>query len=419
MADIQLKIHKRMFNEAYFPQLFNYDTRWNVYYGGAGSGKSFFIAQKLIIKALKSQRRVLVVRRYGITLRNSVYQLFKDVLRDFKILDQCKLTDSMLRIELPNGSTFLFMGTDDEEKLLSLQDISDVFYEEVTEGSRDILEQLSLRMRGSADNHQIHMAFNPVSTLNYMYDFLEVNPPKDLIRLKTTYKDNARLPESYVEALLDLERTSPRKARIYVHGDWGTTGLLVFEDNWEVKEFDIKHLIKEAAQDGKYLEVRVGGDFGFTLDPTAVVATLYDKEAETIYVFKELYERGLVNTELSSRLHDLLLHKQNIYFDSADPKSITELNRLGIKARPAKKGKDSIKFGIAFLNRHKIVVHPECRNLVNELKDYQYKKDKQSGEYDMDKLEGADHAIDALRYAYSEIYSSARLKSMSKTMLGL
>lgn len=408
-----------MFNDIYFPHLKDYSKRFNFYYGSAGSGKSVFVVQKLIIKALANKRRVLVCRRFGITLRQSVYQLFKDILRDFKIIDQCKLTDSMLNIKLPNGSEFIFVGLDDENKLLSIQDISDVFVEEATEATRDIVEQLSLRMRGKAQEQQIYLCFNPVSTLNYMYDYMEVNPPADSFTLKTTYKDNKFLPTAYIEALEDLYRTNPRKASVYCDGEWGVMGMLVFENNWDVKEFDIKHLIKEAERDGRQLEVRVGGDFGFTLDPTAVVATLYDKETETIYVFDELYQRGLVNTELADKITEMQLHKQTIYFDSADPKSIVELNRLGIRAKPSKKGKDSIKFGLAFLNRHKIVVHPKCRCMINEFKDYQYKKDKQTGEYNMDKLEGADHAIDALRYAYSEIYSQARLKSISKTYFGL
>lgn len=419
MGELRLQINKRMFNDIYYPQLTNYMSRWNFYYGSAGSGKSVFVAQKLIIKALKSNRRVLVVRRYGVTLRQSVYQLFKDILRDFQILDQCKVTDSMLNIKLPNGSEIIFMGLDDEQKLLSIQDISDVFVEEATETSRDVLEQLSLRMRGSASNHQIHLCFNPVSALNFMYDFMEVNPPKDAFKLKTTFRDNKFLPKAYVESLQDLYRTNPRKAKVYCDGEWGVMGLLVFEDNWDVMEFDIKHLIKNNKYKGKQLEARFGGDFGFTLDPTTLIATLYDKDAETIYVFDELYERGLTNPELAKKITDMNYHKQRIFFDSADPKSITELNRLGIYAKPAKKGKDSIKFGLAFLNRHKIIIHPKCRNTINEFKDYQYKKDKQTGEYIMDKFEGADHAIDALRYAYAEIYTQARFKSMSKEYFGL
>jgi phage terminase large subunit len=419
MPELRMKITTRMFNDIYLPQLDNYSTRWNFYYGSAGSGKSVFVVQKLIIKAMKSPRRVLVVRKYGTTIRQSVYQLFKDILRDFKIIDHCKVTESMLNIKLPNGSEIIFLGLDDEQKLLSIQDISDVFVEEATETSRDILEQLNLRMRGSAPYHQIHLCFNPVSTLNFMYEFMEVNPPKDSYKLKTTFRDNKFLPQSYIDSLMDLYRTNPRKAKVYCDGEWGVMGLLVFEDNWDIKDFDFKQLVKNTKYSKTPLEARFGGDFGFTLDPTTLIATLYNKDKEEIYIFDELYERGLTNPELAHKIKNMQYHKQRIFFDCADPKSITELNRLGIFAKPAKKGKDSIKFGLAFLNRHKIYVHPKCRNTINEFKDYQYKKDKQTGEYIMDKFEGADHAIDALRYAYAEIYTQARFKSISKEYFGL
>lgn len=418
MADvktIQLNIDKRLFNDVYFPYLFDYSHRWNFYYGSAGSGKSMFIAQKLVIKALRTKRRILVVRRYGTTIRQSVFQLFKDVLAQFKIIDKCKILDSTFYILLPNGSEFIFMGADDEYKLLSIQDISDVFVEEATECSKDFLEQLNLRMRGKAPYPQIHLAFNPVSTTNFMYEFMEINSPADSFILKTTYKDNKFLSKDYVEALEDLRRTNPRKAKVFCDGEWGTTGMLVFEDNWDIKYFDYKQLLK----DNPHFEVRFGGDFGFSLDPTTIIATLYDKENETIYVFDELYQKGMTNPDIAEWVKSKNYHKQIIYFDSAEPKSITELNRLGIKARPSAKGKDSIKFGIAFLQRHKIIIHPNCKNLINELRDYQFKQDKQTGEYYPDKFEGLDHTIDALRYAYADYYKSSRIKTLSKVYLGL
>jgi phage terminase large subunit len=412
--DINIQITKRMFNEVYLKELKNYSTRWNFYFGSAGSGKSVFIAQKLIIKLLSEQRRLLVARRYGITLRQSVYQLFKDILKDFKIDKHCKITDSLMYIQFPNGSEILFMGMDDEQKLLSIQDISDVFIEEAVETNKDILEQLSLRMRGRATNHQLHLAFNPISKLNFMYDFMVNNPPNNSMVLKTTYKDNKFLPKEYIDSLEDLYRTNPDKARVYCDGEWGTVGKLVFNNNnYEFKEFNLNDLIKNN------YEVRLGCDFGFTLDPTALIATLYDSKNETIYVFDEMYEKGLTNRDIATIIKDKKYHKQLIYFDSAEPKSIVELNRMGIRAKPCKKGRDSISFGLNFLLRHKLIIHPKCNNLKFELLDYQFKKDKNTGLYHSDKFEGSDHLIDALRYAYSDIYTTARFRTFKKSLLGV
>ena len=221
------------------------------------------------------------------------------------------------------------------------------------------------------------------------------------------------MPASYVEAMGDLYRTNPKKAKVFCDGDWGTTGELVFQDNWEVQDFDVRELVKRG------YPVRFGGDFGFTLDPTAVVGTIYDVRNKTIYVFDEIYKRGMLNSDIAEELRKRRYDKQIIYFDSAEPKSIVELGRMNIKVKPAKKGKDSIKFGVAFLQGHKIIISPRCAHLIQEFKGYQHKKDKQTGEYLVDKFEGVDHGIDALRYAYSEIYKSSQFKTISKYRFGL
>lgn len=412
MSKVAFKLNRNIFNDKYFDNMFKYDNRWTIYFGSAGSGKSYAIAQKLILKAMKEPRRVLVCRRFGKDLRDSVFQNVKDMLATFQLIDHCRIIESNFRIELPNGSLFIFRGLDDESKLLSIQDISDVWVEEATEASKDLLLQLSLRMRGNAENHQIHLSFNPVSTLNYLYDFIK-NPPDGLIVIHSTYKDNKFLPESYVKALEDMYVLDPQKARVYCDGDWGVMGKLVYEHNWSVQEFSVSDLIKQG------LEPRFGGDFGFTLDPTGISATLYDKNNKRIYVFDELYEKGLTNPELAKAITQKRFHKQKIWFDSSDPKSITELQRLNIRAVPAKKGHDSIQFGISFINAHKLIIHPRCKEHINEIKGYQHKKDKNTGQYLMEKLEGADHVMDSLRYAYSEIYTQARFRSLSKGCFGL
>ena len=162
---LKLQLSKRIFNDAFYPMLFDYSHRYEVYKGSAGSGKSHFISQKLIIKAINDDnRRILVCRRWGSTVRETVWQLIVEQLRFFKIDDMCQFNKTDRTIVLPNGSTFIFFGLDDETKLLSLQNISDVWVEEVFECSRDIVEQLSLRMRGNKKNQQIYLSFNPISS---------------------------------------------------------------------------------------------------------------------------------------------------------------------------------------------------------------------------------------------------------------
>lgn len=131
--------------------------------GSAGSAKSYSITQKLIIRACKEEIRILVCRRYATTIRNTVFSLFKDILKKWKLTEYVKINESDYRITFPNGSEIIFSGLDEETKLLSLNNISCIFIEEAYEISKDIFEQLNLRMRGNKDNQQIIMSWNPIS----------------------------------------------------------------------------------------------------------------------------------------------------------------------------------------------------------------------------------------------------------------
>ena len=110
MLMINLNISKKIFNDVYFPHLMDYSNRYEIYYGGAGSGKSVFVCQKLLIKACKSKRKVLVIRKYGTTLKDSVFQLFIDMLKKWNLYSYCKVNLSTYTIVLPNDSVFLFKG---------------------------------------------------------------------------------------------------------------------------------------------------------------------------------------------------------------------------------------------------------------------------------------------------------------------
>ena len=134
MAKLNINISKKVFNDAYLEQLENYSTRFNVYYGGAGSGKSHFVVQKLILKYLKfPNRKCLVIRKVANTLRDSIFALFKTVLSDWQLLNKCQVLESYMTIILPNGSQFLMKGLDDSEKIKSIANIDDIVIEECTE----------------------------------------------------------------------------------------------------------------------------------------------------------------------------------------------------------------------------------------------------------------------------------------------
>ena len=410
---MQLNIHARTFSAKFLPLLNDYSHRWEIYKGSAGSGKSHFITQKIIIKALREKRRVMICRRYGTTMRNSVFKLFKDVIESFKITHLTRIKESDMSITLPNGSEIIFVGLDNEEKLLSIAGITDIFIEEVYEVPKEIVDQLSLRMRGKAPNQQIYMAFNPISAKHWLYDFCEGSTrPESSIYSQSTFRDNPFLPDEYVKALEDMYRTNPNKARVFCDGNWGADVEGLVYKNHILSDFDINELIKQG------LEVRVGIDWGF-VDPTTVVVSLFDKPKKEIYIIGEFYKRGATLEEIKDGIIQLGISKQKMYCDGAEPDKVDYLRRNGFNAVSAKKGAGSVKAGISFLQDMKIICHESCVNVAAELENYVYLKDKKTGQYIEDSYDhDFSHTMDALRYSYSDLYSAARLTS-AKLMLGI
>ena len=410
---MQLNIHARTFSAKFLPLLNDYSHRWEIYKGSAGSGKSHFITQKIIIKALREKRRVMICRRYGTTMRNSVFKLFKDVIESFKITHLTRIKESDMSITLPNGSEIIFVGLDNEEKLLSIAGITDVFIEEVYEVPKEIVDQLNLRMRGKAPNQQIYMAFNPISAKHWLYDFCEgATRPESSIYSQSTFRDNPFLPDEYVKALEDMYRTNPNKARVFCDGNWGADVEGLVYKNHVLSDFDINELIKQG------LEVRVGIDWGF-VDPTTVVVSLFDKPKKEIYIIGEFYKRGVTLEEIKDGIIQLGISKQKMYCDGAEPDKVDYLRRNGFNAVSAKKGAGSVKAGISFLQDMKIICHESCVNVAAELENYVYLKDKKTGQYIEDSYDhDFSHTMDALRYSYSDLYSAARLTS-AKLMLGI
>ena len=380
--------------------------------GSAGSAKSYFITQKLIIRACREKIRILVCRRTGATIRNTCFSLFKEILAKWQLLPFVKIRESDFRISFPNGSSIIFLGLDEETKLLSLNNIGCIFIEEAYEVPKNIVEQLNLRMRGITDNQQILMAFNPISKHSWLYDFCEVNPPSSFVFIHSTYKDNPFLNQAYIAELEELYTRNPQKARIFCDGAWGIDAEGLVIQNWRKEEFNPMELAAIG------YEHRVGMDLGW-IDKSAIVDTLYDRENKTIYVFNEFYKSGCQLSELAQAIRDMSLERSKIYVDSAEPRSIQYFKSEGINAYPCAKGKDSVKAGLMFLQDNLIVVHPKCKNFIMELENFSYIKSKQTGEWTEDTTHEFSHAIDACRYGYSDIYTNTKLKTLNKAAFSL
>ena len=408
----ELKLNKNLFNDIYFEYLFNYSKKFEVYYGGAASGKSVFVAQKILVKALNDKRRVLILRKTMASQKESCWRLMLQLLSDWKIYGMCHINKSDMTIALPNGSLLLFKGLDDPEKIKSITDINDCWCEELTEFTAEDFDQLILRLRSTKPNTQFFVTFNPVSKANHCYKRWfapEAVVGDDTFILKTTYKSNRFVPKDYIRNLEMMMITNPTYYKIYALGEFCTLDKLVF-NNWKVEEFDHTKLKGE---------LLCGLDFGYVNDLTAFSASILDEENKILYIFKEWCEKGKTNEEISRAISSLGFSKSSIICDSAEPKSIEELKRNGlVRVKPSVKGKDSILNGIQRMQQYRIIIHPSCTNTITEFENYSWKKDKQSDEYINEPIDDFNHSIDSIRYSI-QCVGKGHLKSISKQLLGL
>lgn len=408
---IKLNLNKEMFNSKYMYMLNNKETV-NVLYGGGGSGKSYFVSNLIVIKLLKEKRKALVCRRYATTLKASIFQDFLNTLVKFKILNYCKINLSTMTILFPNGSQILFRGLDDIEKIKSISSISDIVIEEASEIREADFEQMTIRLRGKTGNNQLFLMFNPVSKANWVYNKW-FNPKTskndgDTYVLKTTWKDNKFLPDSFIKQLLKYKTTNPTFYKVYAEGDFATLSQRIVEKFTINDKIDKDNIFSLDPN----IKIIGGLDFGYMADPTAFILVGYSKSLNTIFILEEFYFTKLKNDDIANLLKLKGFNKLKITADSAEQKSIQEIKDFGIsRIKGAKKGKGSINQGIQFINQHAIVVSPKCVNFITELENYVYKKDKNTGYYVNTPEDSYNHLMDALRYALEDIKAEKTIKA--------
>ena len=394
---MKINIHKNIFNEVYLPYLDDYSTRIIVFYGGAGSGKSHFVAQRLVYKGLKSVRKILVLRKVNRTTKASTFQLLLDTIKQFGIYDMCSINRTDFTIVLPNGTQFLCMGLDDPEKIKSITGLTDAWLEEATEFTLDDFSQVNLRIRDpKAEGQEVILSFNPVSKANWCYlQFFAPNPELDDFRknvrvVHTNYLDNPHLPQEYIDTLLQMKKTNEAYYKIYALGEFGSLDKLVY-NNWQVMDFDPKTL------KGPLL---CGLDFGYTNDPTRFIASILCQDEGRVYIFKEWGGTGYLNDQIADAIKEMGFAKSIICADSAEQKSIDEIKKAGVpRIKPCAKGKGSILQGIQKVQQFELIVAPSCKNTIEELSNYSWKKDKNTNEYINEPIDTFNHCMDALRYS--------------------
>lgn len=414
MTTVNLNFPKpaKVFNRQIYDNLFDYGHFIEVWYGGASSGKSHGVVQKVVLKACQKwpyPRKVLWLRKVDRTIKDSIFADVLDCLSRWRLLPLCKVNQTNYTITLPNGSQFLFKGMQDPERIKSIKGLSDVVMEEASEFTLDDYTQLTLRLREPKHkNRQLFCMFNPVSKVNWTYKQwfapdAEYDPSRVAVH-HSTYKDNRFLDADNIATIEALKKNNPAYYKIYTLGEFATLDKLVFPT------FEKRRLRADSLNKFPSL---FGLDFGYTNDPSVFIHVKADVKSKVLYVLEEYVKKGMLNDEIAQAIKSLGYAKEKITADAAEKKSIAEIKRNGIyRIRPAEKGPNSVVQGVNFLKEFKIVVDDRCVKTIEELENYTYKKDKATNEYTNEPVDSYNHCIDAIRYAVEEINGKGTVKGV-------
>ena len=244
---------------------------------------------------------------------------------------------------------------------------------------------------------QLTLTLNPWSEKHWIKKRFFDTDDKDVLAITTTYKCNEFLGADDVNLFKKMKDKSPRRYGVEGLGNWGVAEGLVYQ-NFEELDFNVEDIMSELDN----ITAVFGLDFGYTNDPTAFVAMIVDKGNMGIYIFDEIYKKAMTNRDIYAEINYKGYSKEKITADSAEPKSIEELRRLGLRRiRAARKGKDSILYGIQKLQDYKIYVHPSCVNTIAELNNYVW--DSKDGNILNKPIDDYNHIMDAMRYAMESV----------------
>ena len=358
-----------------FQKNWDADTKIVVNQGGTRSGKTYSLLQLLIVKSYKTKGKVFTIVRKSLpSLKMTAYRDFFEILNNLGIYDEKNHNKSDYTYTL-NGNLFEFISLDQPQKKRGARR-DYLFCNEANELTWEDFFQLLVRT-----TEKIWLDYNPSDSYHWIYDRLLTRD--DVTYIQTTYKDNPFLDKSIVEEIERLRGTDDDYWRIYGLGERGASRATVFQ--------------YQVAEEPKGQLISLGLDFGFTNDPTSLVKVY--KDGDNLYIQELLYHTNLTNQDISDKFNELGLTRfDEIWADSAEPKSIEELHRMGWNVKPTAKGADSIMAGIDILKRHKIFVTKESKNALREFQNYKWQEDK-NGNLLNRPIDAFNHAIDATRYA--------------------
>lgn len=352
--------------------------------GGSSAGKTYSILLYLIYFSLQRKVSISIVAENVPVIKRGAYNDFIIILQKLNLYNESKhnKTDRIYHL---NNSTFEFFGADDASKLRgSRRDI--LFINECNNVSFEAFEELNLRTRQFT-----FLDYNPTAQFWVQTEVLN-DDEENADFLIVTYKDNEFLDDKTKNDFVIMEKKS--KTSDFWANRWKVMGLgqlgiqtgAIFSD-WS----EIDSLPAEAELLGS------GLDFGFTNDPTALVS-VYRFNGDLI-LDEKIYQKGLLNNQLATLIKSTDAKNAVIYADSAEPKSIAELKMYGLTVMPVIKGKDSISYGIQLMQEQHIKVTSRSTNLIKELQNYTWFKDKEGKSLNIP-IDSWNHAIDSTRYLF-------------------
>lgn len=392
-----------------YKKFWNFKGRYNVIKGSRASKKSKTTALRWIYLMMKYDKsNLLVIRKTYRTLKDSCWTDLKWATRRLEVENLWSFKESPLEATyLPTGQKILFRGLDDPLKVTSITVdygyLCWAWLEEAFEvNSEADFDTLDESIRGELPPNlwkQWVISFNPWNERHWLKKkFFDVSNP-DILAQTTNYTCNEWLDEADKRLFENMKINNPRRYNVAGLGNWGITEGLVYDNVHIDYQFELTDMVN-------YKTV-CGMDFGYTNDPTAFFIGFLDEKNKALYIWDELYEKGLTNRMIYDRLVSMGYGKESIVCDSAEPKSIAELRGYGLRAKAAVKGKDSISHGIQYIQGLTIYIHPRCVNFTTEIQNYTFDKDK-FGNAINQPIDDFNHLMDAMRYAL-EKYAMGRV----------
>lgn len=390
--------------------------------GGRGSTKSSFVSIEIILGMMKDKTaNCMAIRKVGLYLHDSVYEqlMWAIQILGVEAYWDSKVSPMELRYK-PTGQKIVFRGADKPKKIKSSKLRHGYFkylwFEEVTEfnGIEEIRTINQSLMRGG-EKFIVFYSYNPPKSQRSW-----VNTEVLIDRADRTihYSDYTTVPVEWLgeQFIVEAEHLKKVNSNAYAHEYLGAvtgTGGEIF------KNLTIRKITDEEIDN--FDHIKIGVDFGYSIDPFVYIRCNYDKKHKILYIFDEIFKAGLSNRKATDLIQLRNDNRTMVYADSAEPKSIAEMKSYGLRITGAKKGKDSIDYGIKFLqDLEQIVIDNErCLNAAREFLNYEYALDS-LGEFKADYPDRNNHTIDACRYSMvDEMTHGNKLSTMNKSLLGI